>query len=95
MYTANIFISKAIRTTREMITKRISGQQKQPGSFIPIYNDIPSTVMSPNNVRPLTLRTSPSDYATFNQIKSFLIFRIRLLLEREKQQIVFILSFHC
>ena len=34
MYSANIFISKAIRTTREMITKRISGQQKQPGSFI-------------------------------------------------------------
>ena len=29
-----IFISKAIRTTREMITKRISGQQKQPDSFI-------------------------------------------------------------
>ena len=41
MYAANIFISKAIRTTREMITKRISGQQKQPGSFIlqagPLY----------------------------------------------------------
>ena len=34
MYAANIFISKAIRTTREMITKSISGQQKQPGSFI-------------------------------------------------------------
>ena len=34
MYAANIFISKAIRTTREMITKRINGQQKQPGSFI-------------------------------------------------------------
>ena len=34
MYAANIFISKAIRFTREMITKRISGQQKQPGSFI-------------------------------------------------------------
>ena len=34
MYAAYIFISKAIRTTREMITKRISGQQKQPGSFI-------------------------------------------------------------
>ena len=34
MYAANIFISKATRTTREMITKRISGQQKQPGSFI-------------------------------------------------------------
>ena len=34
MYAANIFISKAIRATREMITKRISGQQKQPGSFI-------------------------------------------------------------
>ena len=35
--------------------------------------------MSPNIARPLTLRTSPSDYATFNQIKSFLIFNIRLL----------------
>ena len=34
MYAANIFFSKAIRTTGEMITKRISGQQKQPGSFI-------------------------------------------------------------
>ena len=34
MYAANMFISKAIRTTREMITKRISGQQKQPGCFI-------------------------------------------------------------
>ena len=34
MYAANIFISKAIQTTREMITKRISGQQKQPVSFI-------------------------------------------------------------
>ena len=42
------------------------------------------TVMSPNIVWPLTLRTSPTDYATFNQIKSFLIFSIRLLLEREK-----------
>ena len=41
------------------------------------------TVMSPNIARPLTLRTSPSDYATFNQIKSFLIFNISLLLERE------------
>ena len=30
MYAANIFISK----TREIIAKRISGQQKQPGSFI-------------------------------------------------------------
>ena len=34
MYAANISISNAIRTTREMITKRMSGQQKQPGSFI-------------------------------------------------------------
>ena len=34
MYAAYICISKAIRTTREMIAKRISGQQKQPGSFI-------------------------------------------------------------
>ena len=41
-------------------------------------------VMSPNIARPLTLRTSPSDYATSNQIKPFLIFNIRLLLEREK-----------
>ena len=53
------------------------------------------TVMSPNIARPLTLRTSSSDYATFNQIKSFLIFSIRLLLEREKQQKVSTLSFHC
>ena len=51
--------------------------------------------MSPNIARHLTLRTSPSDYATFNQIKSFLIFNIRLLWEREKQQKVFTLSFHC
>ena len=28
--------------------------------------------MSPNIARPLTLRTSPRDYATLNQIKSFL-----------------------
>ena len=40
--------------------------------------------MSPNIERPLTLHTSPRDYATFNQIKSFLIFNIRLLLERAK-----------
>ena len=53
-----------------------------------------STVMSHNIARPLTLRTSPSDYATFNQVNSFLIFSIRLLLEREKQQKVFTLSFH-
>ena len=32
------------------------------------------TVTSANIVRPLTLHNSPSDYATFNQIKSFLIF---------------------
>ena len=53
------------------------------------------TVMSPNIAQPLTLRTSPSDYATFNQIKTFFIFNIRLLLEREKQLNVFTLSFHC
>ena len=44
-----------------------------------------STVTSPNIARPLTMLTSPSDYATFKQIKSFLIFKIRLLLEREKK----------
>ena len=33
-----------------------------------------STVTSPNIVRPLTLRTSPSDYATFHQVKSLLLF---------------------
>ena len=38
------------------------------------------TVMSPNIAQSLTLRTSPSDYATFNKIKSFLIFSIGLLL---------------
>ena len=54
-----------------------------------------STVMSPNIARTLTLRTSPNDYATFNKIRSFLIFSIGLLLEREKQKNVFILSFHC
>ena len=54
-----------------------------------------ATVMSPNIARPLTLRTSPSDYATFNQIKSFFIFSIRVLLEREKQQKFFTLNFHC
>ena len=53
------------------------------------------TVMSPNIARPLTLRTCPSDYATFNQIKSFFIYNIRLLLEGEKQQKVFTLCFHC
>ena len=42
------------------------------------------TVMSPNIARPLTLRTSPRGYATFNQIKYFLIFNIRLIFEREK-----------
>ena len=47
--------------------------------------------MSPNIARPLTLRTCPSDSATFNQIKYFLIFNIRLLLEGEKQQKVFTL----
>ena len=45
--------------------------------------------MSPNTAQPLTLRTTPSDYATFNQIKSFLRYIIRLLLGREKQQKVF------
>ena len=40
---------------------------------------------SPNIARPLTLRTCPSDYATFNQIKSSLLFNIGLLLEKEKQ----------
>ena len=44
------------------------------------------TVTSPKIARPLTLRTSPSDYATFNQIKSFLLFNIGLLLEREKSK---------
>ena len=29
-----IYLLVKLRTTREMITKRISGQQKQPGSFI-------------------------------------------------------------
>ena len=48
-----------------------------------------------NIARPLTLHTSPSDYATFNQIKSFLLFNVGLLMEREKQQKVFTLGFHC
>ena len=48
--------------------------------------DVISTVMSPNIAWPLTLRTRPSDYATLNQVKYLLIFDIRMLLEREKQQ---------
>ena len=40
--------------------------------------------MSPKIAQPLTLRPNPSDYATFNQIKSFLIFITSLLIEREK-----------
>ena len=51
--------------------------------------------MSPNIVRPRILHTSQSDYATFNQIKTFLIFNIRLFLEREKQQKVFSLCYRC
>ena len=43
---------------------------------------------------PLTLHASRSDYATFYQVKYFLIFNIRLVLEREKQPKVFALCFH-
>ena len=49
--------------------------------------------MSPNTARPLTLRTSPIDYAKFNQIKFILIFSIRLLLEQETQQKVSLQAF--
>ena len=35
-------------------------------------------------MRPLTLRTSQSDYATFNQIKSFLIFNIKVAFGQRK-----------
>ena len=52
----------------------------------------PFTVTSPNIARPLTLRTCPSDYAT-DQIKSFLILNIGLLLEREKMQKVSLYAF--
>ena len=41
---------------------------------------IKDTVMFPN-----IEHYSPSDYATFNQIKSFLLINIGLLLEREKK----------
>ena len=41
-------------------------------------------VLSPNIARPLTLRASPTDYATFDQIKSFLIFYIRLFFGKRK-----------
>ena len=40
--------------------------------------------MSPNIVRPLTLRTSPSDYATFNQIKSFFDIKYQAALGKRK-----------
>ena len=48
-------------------------------------NNFSVTVTSPNIAQPLTLRTSPSDYATFYQVKSFLLFNIGLLLEKEKK----------
>ena len=44
------------------------------------------TVTPPNTAWSLILPTNPSDHATFNQIKSFLIFNNGLLLESEKQQ---------
>ena len=43
------------------------------------------TFTSPNIARSLTLRSSPSDYSAFNQIKKFWIINIRVLLENEKQ----------
>ena len=50
-------------------------------------------VMFPNSAWPLILHTSPNYYDTFNEIKSYLIFNIRLLLERENQQkVCFLLS---
>ena len=51
-------------------------------------------VMFTNTARPLTLRSSPNYYDTFNEIKSYLIFIIRLLLEREKQQKVSLFAFN-
>ena len=44
------------------------------------------SVTSPNIAWPLTMHTSPSDYATINQIKSFSLFNIGLPLEREIKQ---------
>ena len=51
-------------------------------------------VTSPSIAQPLTLRTSPSDYATFNQINAFVI-NIRVALGKKKQKKVFTLCFHC
>ena len=47
------------------------------------------TMTSLNIAMPLTLHTGPSEYATFKQIKSILLFNIGLLLERENKQNVF------
>ena len=55
---------------------------KGKSHIVPVRKEL--TVTSLNIARPLTLHTSPSYYATFNQIKSFLLFNIGLLLEREK-----------
>ena len=57
--------------------------------IMPERKQIIYTVMSPNIARPLILRTSTNDYATFSQIKSFSLFNSGLLVEREKQQKVF------
>ena len=42
------------------------------------------TVTSPNIARPLALHTSPSDYATFNQIKYFLYIQYQVAFGKRK-----------
>ena len=54
-----------------------------------------ATVMFPNFAQPQILRTRPSDYTSCNQITYFVIFNIRLLLEREKTTKTFTFAFHC
>ena len=83
-------------TTRGGSRKWFGGETSQilPNKVHLVIFTSEYTVMSPNIAHPLTLRTSPKDHVTFNQIKSILIFNIRLLLEREKQQKIITLCFH-
>ena len=56
-----------------MVDRRIVGKQSYPAATV-YFEAGHLQVTSPNIAWPLTLRTSPSDYATFKQIKYFVIY---------------------
>ena len=80
--------SKALLRMLERCLSLYTGPDSFPYTNFPVDNvsyffSMYSTVKSPNIARPLTLRTSSGDNATFNQIIFLYTFSIRLLLERE------------